>query len=184
MEPRGEKETTRISRAGRGRLKGKCKMNKDDNCTLRNGSQGFSLLELLVVLMLFGLTSLLVLPAMDKKMKQLEVRKSALKLAAVARNLRSKAVFEGSLQRLILDPYSNSYQVSEGPMVRLASGVRISAIAGGAPWGEGMTQFHFFPNGRILGGEIGVSGQEGRASYITRFNPLSGRIAVIKEKTE
>ena len=157
-------------------------MKKEKFCTLRIGSQGFTLLELLVVLMLLGVSSLLVLPAMGRRLGQLEVRKSALKLAAVARNLRSKAVFEGSLQRLILDPYSNSYKVSEGQIVRLASGVRISAIAGGAPLGEGMTQFHFFPNGRILGGEIGISGQEGGASYITRFDPLSGRIVVVKER--
>ena len=156
-------------------------MKKETFCTLRIGSQGFTLLELMVVLMLLGVSSLLVLPAMDRRLGQLEVRQSALKLAAVARNLRSKAVFEGSLQRLILDPYSNSYQVSEGQIVRLASGVRISAIAGGAPLGEGMTQFHFFPNGRILGGEIGISGQEGGASYLTRFDPLSGRITVVKE---
>jgi hypothetical protein len=47
-----------------------------------------------------------------------------------------------------------------------------------------MTQFHFFPNGRIQGGEIGISGQQGAASYITRFDPLSGRIAVAKAKAE
>ena len=159
-------------------------MNKEKFCTLRIGSQGFTLLELLVVLMLLGVSSLLVLPAMGRRLGQLEVRKSALKLAAVARNLRSKAVFEGSLQRLILDPYSNSYEVSEGQIVRLSSDIRISAIAGGAPFGEGMTQFHFFPNGRIQGGEIGISGRGSAASYITRFNPLSGRITIVKEKAE
>ena len=159
-------------------------MEKEKFCTLRFGLQGFSLLELLVVLMLLGISSLLVLPAMDRKLGQLEVRKSALKLAAVARNLRSKAVFEGSLQQLILDPHSNSYQVSQGQVVRLPSAVRISAIAGGAPLGQGMTQFHFFPNGRIQGGEIGISGKQGAASYITRFDPLSGRIAVAKAKAE
>ncbi len=121
---------------------------------------------------------------MDRRLGQLEVRQSALKLAAVARNLRSKAVFEGSLQRLILDPYSNSYKVSEGQIVRLSSNIRISSMAGGAPFGEGMTQFHFFPNGRIQGGEIGISGRESAASYITRFNPLSGRITIVKEKQE
>lgn len=159
-------------------------MIKGKICFLHIGLRGFSLLELLVVLMLLGLTTMLVLPAMDRRLGQLEVRKSALKLAAVARNLRSKAVFEGSVQRLILDPYSNSYQVSEGQVVRLSSDVRISAIAGGGPFGEGMTQFHFFPNGRIEGGEIGISGRENTASFITRFDPLSGRIAIVKEKQE
>ena len=76
-----------------------------------SANKGFSLLELLVVLMLIGLSSLLVLPAMDRRLGQLEVRKSALKLAAVARDLRSKAIYQGSLQRLILRPSENSYEI-------------------------------------------------------------------------
>jgi len=54
--------------------------------------KGFSLLELLVVLLLLGLSSLIVLPAIDKGLREREVKKSALQVAAVARDLRSRAV--------------------------------------------------------------------------------------------
>ena len=145
------------------------------------GEKGFSLLELLVVLMLLGLTSLLVLPAMGRRLGQLEVRKSAVKLAAVARDLRSKAIHQGSMQRLILLPAENSYEIAKGHTVRLPSDVRIASIAGGihGSRGEGR-QFHFYPNGRMHGGEIEIAGNEGSTSYLTRFDPLSGRVMVRK----
>ena len=142
--------------------------------------KGFTLIELLVVISLMGLTSLLVLPAMGRRMGRLEVKKSALRLAAVARDLRSKAIYKGSLQRLNIMPSDNSYGIAKGKIVRLPSKVRISEIAGGVPAGREMRQFHFYPNGRILGGEIRISGEEGSASYITRFDSLSGRVKVVR----
>ena len=48
-------------------------MKKEKFCTLRIGSQGFTLLELLVVLMLVGVSSLLVLPAMGRRLDRKSV---------------------------------------------------------------------------------------------------------------
>lgn len=154
-------------------------VGKTRNHTNR-ANEGFSLLELLVVMFLIGLTSLLVLPAMGRRLGRLEVKKSALRLAAVARDLRSKAIYQGSLQRLIIIPSDNSYGIASGKIVRLPSEVRISEVIGGVPMGREMRQFHFYPNGRILGGEIRISGQEGSASYITQFDSLSGRVKVVR----
>lgn len=101
-------------------------------------------------------------------------------LAAVARDLRSKAIYEGTFQRLILAPSENAYHVLQGEKVRLSSAIKISAVEGGEPVGEGMRQFYFFPNGVMLAGEIRISGREGYASYVIRFDPLSGKVAVVK----
>jgi len=144
------------------------------------GNKGFSLLELLVVMLLLGLSSVLVLPAMDRRLGRLEIRKSALRLAAVARDLRTKAVFQGSLQYLVLTPSDNSYQAGSGNRVHFPSEVRIAAVEGGVPAGSGMVQFNFYPNGRILGGAIEISGPDGAGSYVTRFDPLSGRVQVLR----
>ena len=142
--------------------------------------EGFSLLELLVVMFLIGLTSLLVLPAMGRRLGRLEVKKSALRLAAVARDLRSKAIYQGTLHRLIIIPSDNSYGIASGKIVRLPSEVRISEVTGGVSAGRETRQFHFYPNGRILGGEIRISGQQGSVSYITQFDSLSGRVKVVR----
>jgi general secretion pathway protein H len=142
------------------------------------GKSGFSLLELVVVLLLLGLSSIIVLPSVDKGLKNRELRESALKLAAAARNLRSKAVHENGLERLVVDQRANSYQVS-GKSVRLSAEIRFTGMEGGEPLGDGLRQFLFFPNGSLLGGEIGLANRAG-AAYAVRLDPLLGRVAVFK----
>lgn len=146
--------------------------------------KGFSLLELLVVLLLLGLSSLVVLPAIDKGLREREVKQSALQLAAVARNLRSRAVYDNTLQRLIFNPLENSYQAAAGNKVVLSSDAKITGIEGAEPLGDGLMQFLFFPNGSLLGGEVGISSREGTSRYLIRLEPLTGRVVVVKGNRE
>lgn len=140
---------------------------------------GFSLLELLVVLVLLGLSSALVLPSIDKGLKAREVKQSALELAAAARALRSAALDTGLPHYLVLDPGRNSYRAGQGQIVRLPSAVTIAAIRGGEPAAEGARRFIFFPNGSALGGDIALAGGS-VASYEIRIDPLLGRVEVLR----
>lgn len=148
--------------------------------TIGSDKRGFSLLELLVVLLLLGLGSLIVLPSVDKGLKGYEARRSALELGAFARHLRSRALFEGRPKHLIIDPSSNSYQASEGTRVSLPPDIGFQGIEGGEPLGNGIRQFIFYPNGSILGGQVGILGRKGSPTYIIHFDPLSGRIEVVR----
>ena len=141
---------------------------------------GFSLVELLAVLLILSLASFIVLPAIDKGLREREVRQSVLELAAAARDLRSRAVYENNLQRLIFNPQENSYEALSGKKILLPSDIKITGIEGGEPIGEGLRQFLFFPNGSLLGGEIGISGLGGSPAYLIRFDPLTGRVAVLR----
>ena len=146
------------------------------------GKDGFSLLELLVVLLLLGLSSLLVLPAMDRALKKQAVRQATLELAAVARDLRSRAIYKGVLQGLLISPSESSYQALSEKRVLLSPSVEISEIVGGEVVGE-ERRFVFFPNGSIYGGEIAISGREVSTSYTIHLDPLSGRVAVVQGTT-
>ncbi|MFQ5853005.1 MAG: prepilin-type N-terminal cleavage/methylation domain-containing protein [Candidatus Binatia bacterium] len=157
-----ERETIRISRVGKGK-------------------GGFSLLELLVVLLLLGLSSLLVLPAMDRALEKQAVRRSTVEIAAVARDLRGRAIYKGILQELLVSSSEGSYQGLSGKKFFLPPAVKISEIVGGELVGEDKRRFVFFPNGSILGGEIAISGREVSASYTIRLDPLSGRVLVVRE---
>lgn len=140
-------------------------------------NRGFSLLELLVVLLLLALSSALVLPAIDRGLKERELKQSALELAAVARDLRRRAVYENSVQHLTFSLPESSYEVFDGNKVVLSPDLKITRMEGGEPIGDGLRQFLFFPNGSILGGEIGISGH-GRSGYIIRLEPLTGKVIV------
>lgn len=144
--------------------------------------RGFSLLELLVVLLLLALSSALVLPAIDRGLKERELKKSVLELAAVARGLRSRALLENTRQSLVLNPSDSSYEAPRDRKVFLPTVVKLTDIEGGEPLGEGLRRFVFFPNGSVLGGEIGVS-VAGGSSYIIRLEPLSGRVVIARGKS-
>lgn len=155
---------------------------KGTTVILRAGSdnRGFSLLELMLVLLVLGVSSLIVLPTIDNGLREREVRRSALGLAAVARELRTRAVFEGIPQRLVLNVVDSSYLVARDREVRLPSDVKFSQVEGGETLESSLRLFIFFPNGSSLGGRIGLSGATNAAKYSVLFEPLSGRVDVIR----
>lgn len=145
-----------------------------------SGDQGFSLLELLLVLILLGLSSLVVLPTIDRGLRERQVRRSALALAAVARELRNRALYEGIPQRLVLNVSDNSYLFGRDHEVQLPADVKFSHVVGGETLESSVRQFIFFPNGSSVAGEIIVSGGQNATSYSVRLQPLTGRIDIVR----
>ena len=142
------------------------------------GNRGFTLIELILVLMLLGLSSLVVLPNIGKVLQDREVRRSALGLAAVLRNLRNRALFEGSAQQLVIHLAENDYQASPHLTVRLPNDVQFTTVLGGVPLDGNARQFTFFPNGTSHGGLIALAGGRDTDSYSIRMEALTGRIEV------
>jgi general secretion pathway protein H len=130
-----------------------------------------------LVLLLLGLSSLIVLPNIEAALKDRAVRGSALALAAVARDLRSRAVDGGIPQRLVLRIRDNSYTASPDREVQLPPEVRFAQVEGGEMVGGERRAFLFFPNGSSVGGMIVLS-DGGAGLYAVRLEPLTGRIAV------
>jgi hypothetical protein len=118
---------------------------------------------------------------MDRAVEKQAVRRSTVEIAAVARDLRGRAIYKGIIQGLLVSSSENSYQALPGNKVILPPAVKISEIVGGELVGEDKRRFVFFPNGSILGGEIAISGREVSASYTIRLDPLSGRVLVVRE---
>jgi len=142
--------------------------------------KGFTLLELIVVLVLVAVATAVVLPSIDRGLKKRQAKQSVLALAATARDLRRKAIDEGKLKRLTVEPRKNSYLASGGDIIRLPDTVEITGITGGEPVGDRLTQFVFFPNGSLLGGEIELSDRRGSA-YVVRMEAMVGRVVVMRQ---
>lgn len=158
-------------------------MGKGITVILRAGSdnQGFSLLELILVLLLLGVSSLIVLPTIDNGLRQREVRRSALGFAAAARELRSRALYQGIPQLLVLDVVDHRYLVAGDREVHLPSAVKFSQVEGGETLEKDVRQFVFFPNGSSVGGKIGFSSGRNTTSYSVRLEALSGKVGVIRD---
>ena len=142
-------------------------------------SDGFSLLELVVVLFLIALSLAIVVPNIGKGLQDREVRVSALGLAAAARELRSRALFDGMPQELLLDVPQNSYLIAQSEEVRLPAEVKFISVDGGESIDRDLKRFYFFPNGSNLGGEI-VIGSEKSVSYLVRLEALTGKVEVTR----
>ena len=139
--------------------------------------RAFSLIELIAVMLLIALAAAITVPSIDRAMRKRAVKQSALGLAAVARDLRRQAVYEGVPLRLTVSPAENGYHASGKPPVYLSQELRISRVEGGEPIDNRLRQFVFFPNGSILDGMIELSDRNG-ISYVISFDPLAGRVVV------
>jgi len=140
--------------------------------------RGFSLLELTLVLLLIGVSMLIVLPNIAKGLQDREVRTSALGLAAAARELRNRALFDGERQQLVINLPQNTYQVARSHEVHLPGEVRFVSVDGGESVDRDRKRFFFFPNGSGLGGEIVLADGEKSFSYLIRLDALTGRVQV------
>ncbi len=150
--------------------------------TLQAGknSRGFSLLELILVLTVLGLSGLIVLPNIEKGLRDRDVRRSAVALAAAARELRNQALYKGMPQQLVLSVADNSYHVARNGEVHFPSSVKVASVAGGEVLDNGSRQFSFFPNGSTFGGRIELSSGADSTPYSIRFHPLTGKIDVTR----
>lgn len=143
-------------------------------------NRGFSLFELVLVLLLLGVSMAIVLPNINKGLQDREVRTSALGLAAASRELRSRALADGVPQRLVLNLPQNSYLVARSTEVRLPPEIRFVSVDGGESMDRDLKSFYFFPNGSILGGEIVIGDTATSITYLIRFDALTGRVEVAR----
>ncbi len=140
---------------------------------------GFSLIELMLVLVLLGISSVIALPAIDKGLKNRDARQTALGLAAVARELSDRARSEGYPQQLTLNLSGNSYFAADEREIQLAANTKFIAVEGGETTERDLRQFLFFPNGSNLGGTIRVGGES--AVYAIRLHALTGRVEILHD---
>lgn len=164
--------------------------------------RGFSLLELVVVLFIIGLSASLLAPAFSRVLKATELKATARKISSILRNSRSEAVHRGVVQRILFDLPSKSLKVQsfqaevvEGderrdppPTVKtflIPGWVEIQELKtspGQLPSEE--PAIEFYPNGSSTGGSFLVVGN-GQGAYRIEVHPITGsvRIERLPERT-
>ncbi len=141
------------------------------------GRRGFTLFELLVVLILLGAAAAVVLPSFSGAFGGIQLETAARDLVTRMKQARGAAVSKQRVRRIFLlspeDPNEPfAYVLTdeyEQPIGRYLLPQGISYL-------EEMSEpvgFSFYPNGRSSGGRLGLKNAAGRKVFI-EVNPITG----------
>ena len=146
----------------------------------RASAGGFSLFELLVVLMIIAIAGAFVVPAVQSGWQSRQIRQGTRQLAAVMRSLRERAVRRGVEQELVLDPDGETLTWSGERAATLPEGAAITGVRGGWRDDDGRVRVIFYPNGGATGFGAVVSGRQetARLSFAVDVDPLVGSVTI------
>jgi general secretion pathway protein H len=155
---------------------------------MRTGSKGFTLLELVIVLIIISLLVLLITPNLTRTLSHMEAKGAAKRIAAILRYSRSDAINKGRVNLVSFDTSSNVVSVSsvdeeEGePKAQrfypLPEGVKMEKIdVGKTLFDSSVPTIEFYRNGGSNGGTASIQGEKGQP-YSVRVEMLTGGVKV------
>ncbi|WP_006786689.1 GspH/FimT family pseudopilin [Thiorhodospira sibirica] len=148
--------------------------------------RGFTLIELMVVLLIMGMAAALLAPRFGSALTGLEIKGASRDLASALRYARGRAIASGSPSAVLIDVNTREYWVADRPRAyRLPSSVALNLLAGHREWqGEGRAAIRFYPDGSASGGQIRLApaGQSAQGDsghhYQIDVHWLTGRVRV------
>lgn len=162
----------------------------------RGEGQGFSLLELVVVLVLLSLFIALIAPSLSRFSRSVELKAAAKKVAAILRYSRSEAINKGKVYQVLFDanlmevkvqsPDSNEEQAGDekkeemaAPKVyTLPAGVQMKELnIESTQYPTDLPAIEFYPNGGSNGGDFLLDTQS-QKGYKIKVNFLTGTVVI------
>jgi general secretion pathway protein H len=118
-------------------------------------NSGFTLVELLIVLVIATLVLALVGTSISRSVSGAEMRTAARKLAASLRYTRTKAIIDKSEQVFLVDTENRSYTAGEREPVELPEGMDVAlTTARSELTSETVGGIRFYPDGGSTGGYV------------------------------
>ncbi len=145
----------------------------------RASQRGFSLFELIVVLMVVAIASGLAAPGIRSGWRAREVRTGTRSLAGVMRGLRERAVRRGVEQELVIETDGQTFHWADSHEATLPGGAAVTGIRGGWRDQDGRVRVVFYPNGSSSGIALVVGQLDGDSlRFAIRVDPLLGSVVV------
>jgi general secretion pathway protein H len=120
-----------------------------------NGQRGFTLVELLVVLVIAALAMALVGTSISRSISGAEMRTAARKVAASLRYTRTHAILTKSEQVFLVDTEKHSFQAADRQQESLPKGMNVELnTARSELTSETAGGIRFYPDGGSTGGNV------------------------------
>ena len=146
--------------------------------------RGFTLVELMIVMVIMAVAAVLVTPAVRSGTEQREVRRTLQRFVSAVRQSSTLAVYQRRTVELTLRPLEGSYSVGDADEDEEQQGLpalaAFGAVDGGRYEGSDAVIFDFYPTGGSSGGavELLFATRRGDQIYLLTIDPLISRISV------
>ena len=133
----------------------------------RDQVRGFTLVEIMVVMVIIALVLGLVATSMSRSISGAEARAASRKLVASLRYTRARAIIDKQEHVFQVDTENRSYQAPGRKQINLPEGVDVTiTTARSEVTSESVSGIRFFPDGGSTGGhiELLVNGREYRVN--------------------
>jgi general secretion pathway protein H len=141
-------------------------------------ARGFTLLEMLAVILLIGIATAAVSFSVSQGLASARVRAASSELAGALRATRAQAIVHSEERNFDVDTRANTYRGARPKDVTLPEGLRISITSAKQDRPNDHTgRIRFFPDGSSTGGRITL--QSGRRQWHVNVSWLTGEVRVV-----
>ncbi len=148
---------------------------------------GFTLIELIIVVILVGLMAALAAPAIGNSLSSIRLNTSIRRLSAVLRNTRSRAIADKQNYRISFIPEGTSYSyptTSGDKSITIAHGIQIKSVYQADEDIEmEELNLYFYPKGNSNGGKIVLENEREQSFYLI-VDAISGRVKIGRGEEE
>ena len=147
-------------------------------------SDGFTFLELVLVMLILGVSAALVAPMLSQRLTRGDPQQVALRIRSAMELMRVYAVQRGQEERLIVAPRKNTYWHDRtGKLVEIRPEDGLLSALGQWANDEEEVEFRFYPDGTNSGGQVRLEKPRdaGATVYIVSLDPLLGSATMSRE---
>jgi general secretion pathway protein H len=142
----------------------------------RQSPNGFTLIEVLVVLVVLGLLVGIVVSRGPQRSVTLDLRAAAQTVAANLRIARAEAIAHNRDTVFLMDVTQHNFRIGSGPVSELPANMALTMLTVAGATSQTTGAMHFLPDGSSTGGRIALS--EGTRRVQVLVDWLTGRVSI------